>query len=84
MPQALGSSGGHIGVGRALLRAMLTLELVEAEEIWVEAKAPVTTRAATTVRITNFMDVYLGKFFPMLQKISLDNSAEVNIRWTGI
>jgi hypothetical protein len=79
MPQALGSSGAQVGTGIALLRATVTLALVEAEEIWVEAKAPVTTRAATTVRITNFMDVYLGKNFPMLQKISLDNSAEVNI-----
>ena len=63
----------------ALLRATVMLEVVEAEEIWVEAKAPVTTRAATTVRITNFMDVYLGKVFPMLQKFSLDRSAEINI-----
>jgi hypothetical protein len=34
MPQALGSSGAHIGVGIALLRATVALtELVEAEEI---------------------------------------------------
>jgi hypothetical protein len=45
-----------MGIGRALLRAMLTLaELVAAEEIWVEAKAPVTTRAATTERMMLFM-----------------------------
>jgi hypothetical protein len=56
MPQALGSSGAHIGIGRALLRATVTLsELVEAEEIWVEAKAPVMTRAATTERMMLFM-----------------------------
>jgi hypothetical protein len=76
----LGSSGAHIGTGIALLRATVTLaELVEAEEIWVEAKAPVITRAATAVRITNFMVLTSGKIFPMLQKISLDRSAEVNI-----
>jgi hypothetical protein len=69
-----------MGVGRALLRATVTLaELVEAEEIWVEAKAPVMTRAATNVRITNFMALTSGKNFPMLQNISLDRSAEVNI-----
>jgi hypothetical protein len=47
-----------MGVGRALLRATVTLaELVEAEEIWVEAKAPVMTRAATTERRMFFMGV---------------------------
>jgi hypothetical protein len=57
IPQAFGSSGAHIGVGRALLRATVTWALVvEAEEIWVEAKAPVMTRAATAVRTMSFMD----------------------------
>jgi hypothetical protein len=53
MPQAFGSSGAHIGVGRALFLATVTLE-VEAET-WVEATAPVRTRAATTARTTIFM-----------------------------
>jgi hypothetical protein len=58
--QALGSSGAHMGIGRALLRATLTLAAVEADEIWLEAKAPVMTRAATAVRITSFMvDMFL-------------------------
>jgi hypothetical protein len=52
--QALGSSGAHIGIGRALLRATLVLE-VEAAEIWREARAPVVTRAATAVRTMSFM-----------------------------
>jgi hypothetical protein len=49
MPQALGSSGAHMGI-EALLRATETLALeveaaeiwleVEAAEIWLEAKAP--------------------------------------------
>jgi hypothetical protein len=55
MPQAFGSSGAHIGTGRALLRATVILALVEADEIWVEAKAPVITRAATAVRTMSFM-----------------------------
>ena len=55
MPQAFGSLGGHIGVGMALFFAMVTLEVAEAEEIWVEATAPVRTRAATTARTISFM-----------------------------
>jgi hypothetical protein len=54
MPQAFGSSGAHIGVGRALFLATVTFE-VEAEETWVEATAPVRTRAATTARTMIFM-----------------------------
>jgi hypothetical protein len=58
IPQALGSSGAHIGVGSALLRAMETFAAVDADEIWVvEAKAPVMTRAATAVRTMSFMIV---------------------------
>jgi len=44
-----------MGVGRALFRATVTLEWVEAEETWVEATAPVRTRAATTARTMSFM-----------------------------
>jgi hypothetical protein len=54
MPQALGSSGGHIGVGIALV-FVNTAVFVEAEEIWVEAATPVTTRVRTTARIMVFM-----------------------------
>jgi hypothetical protein len=42
-------------VGRALFLATVILELVEAEETWVEATAPVRTRAATTVRTMSFI-----------------------------
>jgi hypothetical protein len=66
MPQAFGSSGAHIGVGRALFLATVTL-VVEAEEIWVEATAPVRTRAATTVRTMIFMTYPIGmKWFTEL------------------
>jgi hypothetical protein len=58
MPHAFGSSGAHIGVGRALFLATATFELVEAEETWVEATAPVSTRAATTARTMNFIMEY--------------------------
>jgi hypothetical protein len=39
----------------ALLRATETLAEVEAEEIWVEAKAPVRARATATVRMMSFI-----------------------------
>jgi len=78
IPQAFGSSGAHIGVGRALFFATVTLE-VEAEEIWVEATAPVRTRAATTVRTMSFIIGLPLKLY-LLRKISLDRSAEVTIR----
>ena len=55
MPQALGSSGGHIGVGRALVRATAILEEEVAVETWVEATAPVRTRATTAARTMIFM-----------------------------
>jgi hypothetical protein len=50
-----------MGTGIALLRATVTLA-VEAEEIWVEAKAPVMTRAAAATRMMLFMGIYLEKF----------------------
>jgi hypothetical protein len=43
-----------MGTGKALLRATETLA-AEAEEIWVEAKAPVRARATAMVRAMNFM-----------------------------
>jgi len=59
-----------MGVGRAELRATVILEEVEAAETWVEAAAPVRTRATTAVRIMKlFMTeypescIYLLKFF---------------------
>jgi hypothetical protein len=57
MPHAFGSSGAHIGVGSALFLATLTFA-VEAEETWVEATAPVRTRAATTARTMSFIREY--------------------------
>jgi hypothetical protein len=65
----LGLSGGQVGTGRALFLATSTWLLVEAEEIWVEAKAPVRTRAATAERIRSFICglprkfIDLAKFF---------------------
>jgi len=44
-----------MGVGIALFFAIVTLELAEAEAIWVEAAAPVRTRATTTARTMIFM-----------------------------
>jgi hypothetical protein len=55
MPQAFGSSGAHIGTGMALFLATVTFEVVEAEEIWVEAIAPVRTRATTVARTMSFI-----------------------------
>jgi hypothetical protein len=45
-------------VGRALFLATVILELVDAEETWVEATAPVRTRAATTARTMSFIREY--------------------------
>ena len=56
-PQALGSSGGHIGVGIALTLATVTLFWLEAEAIWVEAAPPVTTRASTKNRTMVFIEL---------------------------
>jgi len=47
-----------MGTGRALFRAMVTLECAEAVEICVEAAAPVTARAMTIARMTCFMMYY--------------------------
>jgi hypothetical protein len=46
-----------MGVGIALFFAMVTLELAEAEVIWVEAAAPVRTRATTKARTIVFMNM---------------------------
>jgi hypothetical protein len=52
-----------MGVGRALFLATVTLECVEAEETWVEATAPVRTRATTAARTMIFMayPIYLSR-----------------------
>ena len=45
-------------MGIALFFATVTLELAEAEAIWVEAAAPVRTRATTAARTISFMMEY--------------------------
>ena len=59
MPQPFGSSGAHMGTGSMLVRATVTLFWVEAEEVWVEATAPVRTRTATKARTMVFMELPL-------------------------
>ena len=58
MPQAFGSSGAQTGTGSMLVRAAVTLFLVEAEEVWVVAMAPVRTRATTNARTICFIVGY--------------------------
>jgi hypothetical protein len=58
MPQAFGSSGGHVGMGSMLTLATVTLVFVEAEEVWVVAAAPVRTRATTKARTICFIMGY--------------------------
>jgi hypothetical protein len=49
--QPFGELGGHMGMGAALVfEAAITLE-EEAEEVWVEAAAPVRARTTTKARI---------------------------------
>jgi hypothetical protein len=45
-----------MGVGMALFFAMVILEVADAEEIWVEAAAPVRARAMTRARTIVFME----------------------------
>jgi len=61
MPQALGSSGAQRGMGRALVLAMVALTVVEveAEEICVEAAAPVMARTTMKARTRFFTMDYL-------------------------
>ena len=58
IPQAFGSSGAHMGTGSMLTLATVTLFWVEAEEVWVEATAPVRTRTATKARTICFIMGY--------------------------
>jgi hypothetical protein len=52
----------------ALLRATESLVVVEAEEIWVEATAPVRARATAMVRMMSFIWVITSKDFVDLAK----------------
>src|SRR3982750_794240 len=80
MPQAFGSSGAHMGVGRALFFARVTLLEVEAEETWVEATAPVRTRATTTARTMVFMRFILFFYkFDCSQLASSTHAAGIRI-----
>jgi hypothetical protein len=50
----LGSSGAHIGVGRALV-FVRTAVFVEDAEIWVEAATPARVKAMTVARMMVFI-----------------------------
>lgn len=56
--QPFGSSGGHMGVGMALVLEAVMVVLAEAEEIWVEAAAPVRARTTTKARTMFFIAGY--------------------------
>ena len=56
MPQPLGSFGGQLGTGAALVLATLTVALAEDALAQVVAIAPVTARAMTRVRTIIFMN----------------------------
>lgn len=58
MLQPFGESGGHMGVGAALILEAVMVVLAEAEEIWVEAAAPVRARTTTKARTMFFMVRY--------------------------
>ncbi len=62
IPQAFGSFGGHVGIGSMLTRAAVTLFWVEAEEVWVEATAPVKARTTTNARMIVFIVIKLFVF----------------------
>jgi hypothetical protein len=57
MPQALGSSGAHIGIGNALTFATVTFE-AEFGLICVDAATPVTASAKMDARTIVFMADY--------------------------
>jgi hypothetical protein len=70
IPHAFGSLGSQVGTGSMLVRVAVTLlleEEVEAEEVRVEAVAPVRTRTTTKARMTFFMMGVLLKLY-LLQK----------------
>jgi hypothetical protein len=49
-----------------LVRAAVTLFWVLAEEVWVEAAAPVRTRTTTKARMICFMEMSSFMNFPLL------------------
>jgi hypothetical protein len=55
MPQPLGSFGGQLGIGAALVLATLTVDLAEEALAQVVAIAPVRARAMTRERTIIFM-----------------------------
>jgi len=69
--QAFGESGGQVGVGIALVFEAVMVVWVDAEEIWVEAAAPVRARTTTKARTMFFMTRYPKSCIPDLP-ISLD------------
>jgi hypothetical protein len=68
-----------MGVGMALFLATVILVWLEAEAIWVEATAPVRTRATTTARTMVFIFDTPESCIYIL-KISLDKPDETTIR----
>lgn len=58
MPQPLGSLGGQLGTGTALVLEMIILLEAFAEEIWLEAAKPVRARTTTKARTMFFMMEY--------------------------
>jgi len=62
IPQAFGSSGGHMGTGMAEVFPAMTLVWAEAEVIWVDAAAPVRARTTTNAR-TKVFTVLLLKLY---------------------
>lgn len=55
--QPFGSFGGHMGIGAALVLAVM-VALEEAEEVWLVAAAPVRARTTTKARTMFFMTEY--------------------------
>jgi len=58
MLQPLGESGGHVGVGMALVLEATIMVLADEEEICEEAAAPVRARTTTKARTMFFMTGY--------------------------
>ena len=55
MPQVVEPSGGQVGTGMALVLEATIMVLLEEEEIWEEAAAPVRARTTTNARTMFFM-----------------------------
>jgi hypothetical protein len=83
MPQSVLPSGGQVGTGITRLDVIddAAMDLGEAEEVWVEATAPVRARTTTNARTMVFIIVApWGKPSGSVRKIVLDFPAEVTIR----